>query len=101
MSLIEIGNVGTAIARTSCACRRVGRARGEARAGTDRRAGGILSKPKPPKKRGPGRPPLGAAARKRIVALKVSDAELHKLRGQAEGAGVSVSEWVRRLAGLS
>ncbi len=54
-----------------------------------------------PKKRGPGRPPLGDKARSRIVALKVSEAELHKLRGQAEGAGVSVSEWVRRLAGLS
>ena len=48
------------------------------------------------KRKKPGRPPqAGGAARNRIVIL-VDDGTLAAWRREANAAGVSMSEWVRR-----
>lgn len=47
-------------------------------------------------KRGPGRPPLGAAARSRYVPIKVTEAEYTAIKAAADAAEISVSEYARR-----
>ncbi|HEX2689774.1 MAG TPA: hypothetical protein VHN14_24315 [Kofleriaceae bacterium] len=50
-----------------------------------------MSKPK----RGPGRPPLGAAARNRPIRVLVTAAEEAAIRAAAELEEISVSDWGR------
>ena len=50
--------------------------------------------PRAPKKRGPGRPPLGDAARSVIVTIKLTPAEAEQWRAMA--GDHPLSEWIRQ-----
>jgi hypothetical protein len=49
-----------------------------------------------PRKRGPGRPPLGAAARSRYVPIKLTPAEYERVKAGADAEEITVSEYARR-----
>ena len=49
-----------------------------------------------PRKRGPGRPPLGDAARRTCVTVKLTDAE--RAAWAAAAGERPLSEWLRALA---
>lgn len=49
-----------------------------------------------PKKRGPGRPSLGAAARGRVLSFRVTDEQAAQIESAAAGDDTTANEWARR-----
>ena len=48
------------------------------------------------KKRGPGRPPLGAKAAGEMIKLRITTEDRRRWEQQADHAGISLSEWIRQ-----
>lgn len=56
---------------------------------------------RPAKKRGPGRPSLGDAARAKIVTVKLTQDEYERVQDRARRDGAdSVSAWIRERLGI-
>jgi hypothetical protein len=51
---------------------------------------------KQPKKRGAGRPPIGDDTATKLVKLRVTAEDRRRWEHQAERAGITLSEWIRR-----
>ncbi len=54
-----------------------------------------------PAKRGVGRPSLGAAARRRVVTIKLTDVEYDRVAAAAGAENMSLTEWLRAAAELA